>query len=78
MEEVQDYTYDGPIKGDKDPCTFLVDEYCRNFDLVHNFSSYALPITTMAHEDGKWVKGFSLLVKEKESATCVHDDLMNT
>ena len=79
LEEEQYDTYGEPIKGDKDPSTLLVDEYYINFSLVHNLSSYALPITTMVNEDGKWVKGFSLLVpnEEQKDPTCVHDDLMN-
>ena len=77
QEEAQDDTCDGPIKGDKYPSTFLVDEYCINFNLVHKFSSYALPITTMAHEDDNQVKGFFLLVRseEKEASTLINGDV---
>ena len=62
LEEAQDVTFDEPIKGDKDPSTFLVDEYFRSFHLVHDLSSYALSTTTITHEDDNWVKGFFILV----------------
>ena len=55
-----------------------MDEYFRSFNLVHNFSSSTLPITTMVHEDDNWVKEFFLLVlsEEQEASTLIHGDVM--
>ena len=78
FEEAQYDTYDGPIKGDKDPSTLLVDEYFIKFNLFHDLSSYALRTTAIEHEDDNWVKGFFLLVlsEEQEALTPIHGDLM--
>ena len=58
LEEEQDGTFDEPIKGGKDPSTFLVDGYFISFYLVHDILCYALSTTTIPHEDDNWVKGF--------------------
>ena len=74
----QDDAYHGPINGYKDPTTLSVDGYGINLILVYNFSSYALPFTTMMDEDDNWMKGFFLLVpsSEKEDPRLIHGNLM--
>ena len=79
LEEAQDGTFYEPIK-DKDSSMFLVDEYYRSFNLIHDFSSSALSTTTIAHEDDNLAKGFFLLVpsEEQEATTLIHGDLMRS
>ena len=76
LEEAQDGTTYEPIKGVKDSPTFLVDEYYRSFNLIHDFSSSAFSTTTIAHADDNWVKGLFILVpsKDQEDPTLIHED----
>ena len=50
LEEEQGGTNYLPIEGVKDSPTFLVDEYYRSFNLVHDFPSSTLFTTTTTHE----------------------------
>ena len=50
LEEEQDGTSYELIKGVNDSSTFLVDEYYRSFNLVHDFPSSTLFTTTTTHE----------------------------
>ena len=66
LEEEKYGTTHEPINGVKDSPTFLVYEYYRSFNSVHEFSSSTLSTTTTTHEDDNWVKGLFLLVPSKE------------